>query len=108
METISFYRQTMASTYATRKFFQKVTMDLQTQLKEWDAEVCVEVEKWRQYVVKVTFENRLYRMSLSKNEIELYQHESPFALDRLILDTLIKQGLTLKQPTGNYLDAVYA
>ncbi|MBQ0141135.1 MAG: hypothetical protein KBT36_17875 [Kurthia sp.] len=108
MNTNSFFRTTMANSYTTRKFFEKVTSDLHTQLLQWDMQVNVELEEWRSYVVKVQYLGKNYRVSLSKNEIDLLQHESPYALDKVIWDELVKQGLIIKASEGNFLQKVFS
>lgn len=106
MNTNSFFRTTMATSYNTRKFFNKVASDLDTQLKQWDAKVCVEVESWRSYVVRVNYLNQNYRVILSKNEVDLLQKEDPYALDGAIWTSLIDQGLIIKKVEGNFLSKV--
>lgn len=108
MNTNSFFRTTMANSYTTRKFFKRVTSDLHAQLLQWDAQVNVELEEWRSYVVKVQYLGKNYRVLLSKNEIDLLQNESPYALDNVIWSELIKQGLVMKESEGNFLQKVFA
>lgn len=107
MNTNSFFRATMASSYTTKKFFKKVTHDIYQQLSQWDSEAKVEVEAWRSYVVKVQYFGVNYRAILSKNEIDLLQNEHPYALDAVIWQTLLKNGLHLKKSEGNYLKIVF-
>lgn len=107
MNTNSFFRTTMANSYTTRKFFKKVTSDLHMQLLQWDTKVCVELEEWRSYVVKVQYLGKNYRVSLSKNEIDLLQHETPYALDKAIWSDLVKQGLIIKASEGNFLQKIF-
>lgn len=107
MNTNSFFRSTMANSYTTRKFFKKVTSDLQTQLVQWDDQAAVEVGEWRSYVVKVQYLGKSYRVTLTKNEIDLLQHEEPYALDTAIWTELIKQGLVLKEERGNFLEKIF-
>lgn len=108
MNTNSFFRTTMANSYTTRKFFKKVTSDLHTQLLQWDAQACVDLEEWRSYIVKVQYLGKNYRVLLSKNEIDLLQHESPYALDTAIWSDLVKQGLAVKESEGNFLQKIFA
>lgn len=107
MNTNSFFRATMASSYTTRKFFTKVTHDLNQQLSQWDSAVKVEVELWRSYVVKVQYFGKNYRVTLSKNEVDLLQNENPYALDLFIWSELVKSGLSLNDTEGNYLKVVF-
>lgn len=108
MNTNSFFRTSMATSFTTRKFFKKVTNDIHSQLSKWESNVEVEVESWRSYVVKFHYADQTFRMTFSKNEIDLLQHDSPYALDRIIWKELVKNGLKLKVSEGNYLPIVFA
>lgn len=107
MNTNSFFRTSMATSFTTRKFFKKITHDIHLQLSQWESNVEVEVESWRSYVVKVRYVNQTFRMTFSKNEIDLLQNEGPYALDRVIWNELVKNGLKLKVSEGNYLAMVF-
>lgn len=106
MNTNHFFRTTMATSYTARKFFKKVVHDLYLQLQQWDAQVVVEAEAWRLYTVKVQYLEKEYSVALTKNEVDILQQQSPYALDQVIWLALIKQGLHIKQIQGNFLTKV--
>ncbi|WP_312753389.1 hypothetical protein [Rummeliibacillus suwonensis] len=106
MNTNAFFRSTMANNFATRKFFKRVASDMESQLKEWHKGYQVSVETWRIYSLCVQIGENTYQVALSKNLVDILQHEAPYALDRALWRGLVSQGLTLQKTQGNYLDTV--
>lgn len=106
MDTNIFFRTTMANNFATRKFFKQVVSDMESQLKEWHEDVKVTVETWRTYTLCVQNSGKMYRVTLSKNLVDILQHETPYALDATLWKKLKIQGLALQDAWGNYLETV--
>ncbi|MGG0656037.1 hypothetical protein [Rummeliibacillus pycnus] len=105
MNTNAFFRSTMANNFATRRFFKRVASDIESQLKEWHIDYKVTVETWRTYALCVQNGEKMYHVALSKNFVDILQHETPYALDEALWKGLFNQGLELEDATGNYLDA---
>ncbi|WP_102693474.1 hypothetical protein [Rummeliibacillus pycnus] len=104
MNTNAFFRSTMANNFATRKFFKRVAMDIKSQLQEWHVDYKVTVETWRTYTLCVQNGEKTYQVVLSKNFVDILQHETPYSLDATIWKGLIDQGLELQDVQGNYLE----
>ncbi|MGX9136523.1 hypothetical protein ACWV26_19660 [Rummeliibacillus sp. JY-2-4R] len=106
MNTNAFFRTTMANSFATRKFFKRVASDIEGQLQEWHKGYKVTVETWRTYVLCIQNDERTYQVALSKNFVDILQHEAPYALDLALWKGLISQGFELQETKGNYLEVV--
>lgn len=104
MNTNDFFRTTMANNFTAKKFFKRVASDIEHQLKEWHEDDQVTIETWRNYSLCVQRGERTFRVVLSKNLVDILQHEAPYALDATLWNRLIKQGLELQDTEGNYLD----
>ncbi len=97
----------MANNFATRKFFKRVASDIESQLQEWNKGYKVTVETWRTYVLCVQNDEQSYQVALSKNFVDILQHETPYALDLALWRGLISQGFELQEVNGNYLEVIF-
>lgn len=104
MNTNTFFRSTMANNFATRKFFKRVANDIESQLQEWHVDYKVTVETWRTYALCVKNSEKTYQVALSKNLVDILQHETPYALDVALWKGLVNQGLELQDANSNYLE----
>ena len=104
MNTNAFFRSTMANHFTAKKFFKRVASDIERQLKEWHEDDQVTSETWRTYSLCVQRGEITFRVALSKNLVDILQHEAPYALDATLWNRLIKQGLELEDAEGNYQD----
>lgn len=104
MNTNAFFRSTMANNFAIRKFFKRVANDIESQLQEWNANYQVTVETWRTYALNVKNSKEVFQVVLSKNFVDILQHENPYALDATLWKELMKQGLEFQETQGNYLE----
>ncbi|WP_397536643.1 hypothetical protein [Rummeliibacillus pycnus] len=104
MNTNAFFRSTMANDFATRKFFKCVARDIESQLQEWHVDYKVTVETWRTYTLCVQNSEKTYQVAISKNLVEILQHETPYALDAILWKGLINQGLEVPDAQDNYLE----
>lgn len=105
MNTNAFFRSTMANNFTARKFFKRVVNDIESQLKEWHEDIQVTIETWRTYSLCVQHGERTFQVALSKNLVDILQHEAPYALDATLWNGLIKQGLVIQDTEGNYLES---
>lgn len=107
MNTNYFFRASMAANYTTKKFFEKVTSDIEAQLRQWDAKVEMAITSWRTYAAKFEFNGSYYRVVFSKNEIDVLRDMGAYALDEKIWHSLVKQGLEVQESEGNYMEKVH-
>ncbi len=107
MNTNAFFRSTMANNFTTRKFFKRVASDIECQLQEWHVGYKVTVATWRTYTFCVQNGEQSYQVALSKNLVDILQHETPYALDLALWKGLISQGLELQEAKGNYLEVLF-
>ncbi len=66
--------------------------------QEFGLEVCIEHET-NAFVIK--FDN--YRVNLSESDVTLLQKKSPYALDKVLLESLKEQGLEFDVQRSQYI-----
>lgn len=97
----------MSKSYEVERFMIHVVTTIERQLKLWDetAEVNLLQDLVGRdiYYVIVRFDEKAFKVPLSKRDAHSLQDDSAFAVDRYIWRALIAQGLLLGETEGNYL-----
>ncbi|MFD1851414.1 hypothetical protein [Oceanobacillus bengalensis] len=96
----------MAKKLGGEDFLLHVGECVERQLKEWNDRYKVNIMKLADYEFVVIYEEKYYHVQLTKEEIELLQKQSPYALDREIWKELENQGLVIVRGVGNYIERV--
>lgn len=108
MNVTGFTRGLMAKNYNEEEFYKHVASLVESQLKEWNEKYEVKVmTKGSIYKLFVQHHNLFYHLVLSKNDVQFFQENGPFALDRKMWQKLAEQGLPIIRGTGNYLDILF-
>lgn len=100
-------RNYMAKYFNEEDFLIHVSKTIERQLLEWDDSYKVMIMKLENYLWTARNGINDYELELSENEIKVLQKKEPYALDRKIWNELQKQGLTILNGDGNYLDQIF-
>jgi hypothetical protein len=107
MNTTGFIRGYMSKSYKGEDFIIHVATCIEKQLKEWDANYEVSLLKLANYELVVLNKDKVYQVTISEEELNYLQHQSPYSLDHRIWEELRNQGVVLIRGTGNYLEHVF-
>lgn len=88
-------------------FFDHVTQTMEKQLKQWDTDYELFVNTTDGYQIAVLYGESRYTATLSAENWDTLQQNTPSSVDRAIWLQLQEQGLEVKTGFGDYIEKVF-